>query len=74
MKLWKVSTTIALMSMALINIEAAAQVPTVWAIGDSTASRSDRPLCRRAMRMMGLHRAQQDVCVDQKRHYRPRVP
>lgn len=38
MKLWKAFTTMALMSMALIGIEAAAQVPAVWAIGDSTAS------------------------------------
>src|SRR5450756_2377487 len=38
MKLWKAFTTVALMSMALIGIEAVAQVPTVWAIGDSTAS------------------------------------
>src|ERR1039458_4219705 len=34
--------TMALMGVALTGIEAAAQVPTVWGIGDSTASNVDR--------------------------------
>src|ERR1035441_6816690 len=34
--------TMALMGVALTGIEAAAQVPTVWVIGDSTASNVDR--------------------------------
>jgi rhamnogalacturonan acetylesterase len=38
MKLCKAFTTMALMAVALIGLPAAAQVPTVWAIGDSTAS------------------------------------
>src|ERR1035437_1650860 len=37
MKLWKAFATLALISMS-----AAAQVPTVWVIGDSTASNADR--------------------------------
>src|ERR1035441_2239245 len=42
MTLGKVLTTMALMGVALTGIEAAAQVPTVWVIGDSTASNVDR--------------------------------
>src|ERR1017187_3068036 len=34
--------TMALMGVALTGIEAAAQVPTVWVIGDYTASNVDR--------------------------------
>jgi rhamnogalacturonan acetylesterase len=42
MNLWKAFRTTALMGMALIGIEAAVQVPTVWVIGDSTASNVNR--------------------------------
>src|ERR1039458_9329004 len=38
MNSWKAVTTMALIGMAQWGISAAAQVPTVWAIGDSTAS------------------------------------
>ena len=38
MTLGKVITTTALMGIALTSIDAAAQVPTVWVIGDSTAN------------------------------------
>src|ERR1035437_5490803 len=42
MKSLKAFTTMSLIGMAVIGIEAAAQVPTVWVIGDSTASNADR--------------------------------
>ena len=41
MTLGKVLTTMGLMGVALTGIEAAAQVPTVWVIGDSTANIMD---------------------------------
>src|ERR1035438_4938944 len=34
-------STMAVATIALVGVEAAAQVPTVWAIGDSTASNVD---------------------------------
>src|SRR5665811_864192 len=42
MKSLKAFTTMSLIGMAVIGIEAAAQAPTVWVIGDSTASNADR--------------------------------
>src|ERR1019366_1107054 len=42
MKSLKTFTTMSLIGMAVIGIEAAAQVPTVWVIGDSTAGNADR--------------------------------